>query len=106
MIWKLTYLPEAQDDLKKLDGSIRPGVMKGIVKVSRNPDADGYGKPLGNRSGTNLAGLFKIKFKDSGICVVYKLIRSEEEMLIIVISARADNYAYTLAEKRRTKHDM
>jgi mRNA interferase RelE/StbE len=106
MTWKIAYLPEARDDLKKLDGSILPGVLKGIEKVSRNPDADGYGKPLGNRGGSNLAGLFKIKFKDFGIRVVYKLVCSEEEMLVIVVSARADDYAYTLAAKRRTKHNM
>ena len=106
MTWNLKYLPEAQNDLKKLDGSIRPGIIKGIIKVSRNPDTDGYGKPLGNKSGTNLVGLYKIKFRDSGIRVVYKLVRSASEMLVIVISARADDYAYKLAVRRRSKHGL
>jgi mRNA interferase RelE/StbE len=106
MTWDLKYLPEAQDDLNKLDGSIRPSIVKGIVKVNQNPDTDGYGKPLGNQNTANLSGLYKIKFKDSGIRVVYKLIRSESKMLVIVVSARDDDYAYKLAGKRRTKHNI
>jgi hypothetical protein len=45
--------------------SVRPQVAKGIQKVSQKPVSiiqGGYGKPLGNKYGVNLAGLFKIKF--------------------------------------------
>lgn len=106
MKWELIYLPEAEEDLKRLDGSIKPSVVKGIMKVSQNPDADGYGKPLGNKAGTNLSGLMKIKFKGSGIRVVYKLVKEETTMKVIVVSARADNEVYELAAARRTKHDL
>ena len=33
MNWTVSYLPEAKEDLKKLDGSIRGQVIKGIRKV-------------------------------------------------------------------------
>lgn len=78
MIWELEFLPEAVEDLKSLDNSIRQPVIKGIKKVQKNPvskEEGGYGTPLGNKEGNNLTGLFKIKFLKYGIRVVYKLER-------------------------------
>ena len=69
MNWKLEYLPEAEKDLKDLDGSQRILVLKAIKKVQQNPlpvEEQGYGKPLGNHSSTNLAGLLKIKLRSAG----------------------------------------
>lgn len=108
MNWSIEFLPEAIDDLKRLDGSVRPQILKGIQKVSRNPlpGSGGYGKPLGNRSGTDLSGLMKIKFKKVGIRVVYKVEIMQNVMKIIIISARADNQVYEEAEKRRKKYDL
>lgn len=37
MNWNLVYLSDALDDLKLLDGSVRPIVVKGIQKVLKNP---------------------------------------------------------------------
>ena len=106
MEWKIKYHPLAEEELSKLDGSVRKIVLKGIIKVSANPKSQnegGYGKPLGNKSNSNLSGLLKIKYRDIGIRVVYKLVEDEEthEMYILVISARADNEVYNLAGKRK-----
>lgn len=104
MNWSVEYLPEALEDLKGLDGSVRPQILKGIRKVSQNPLPDtegGYGKPLGNQSGTALSGLMKIKFKKIGIRVVYKVEKIDGIMKIIIISARSDNQVYDETEKRR-----
>ena len=68
MSWKVEYLPEAEKDLKGLDGSQRNLVLKAIKKVQQNPlpiEEQGYGKPLGNHSSTNLAGLLKIKLRSA-----------------------------------------
>ena len=78
-------------------------------KVSQNPlpaENGGYGKPLGNKSAQNLTNLLKIKFKNLGVRVVYKVECTETVMKIIVISARADEYAYKEAAKRREKYDI
>ena len=105
--WKIRYLPEAIRDIERLDRSVQPEILKGIRKVSQNPGyPDGYGKPLGNLAGTNLAGLYKIKFKKAGIRVVYGLEIQGEEMIVIVISARADNAVYEEAERRRGKYGL
>ena len=109
MSWQIEYLEEAKKDLKKLDRSAQIIVLKGIDKVSENPlpiQQGGYGKPLGNKSGTNLTNLLKIKFRDIGIRVVYKVEYTDTVMKIIVISARADEQVYIEVTKRRTKHDL
>ena len=59
-MWKIMYHPEAEQELKKLDGSQQKIVLKAIIKVSQNPESNmkgGYGKPLGNKGGNNLSGL-------------------------------------------------
>ena len=109
MTWCIEFLEEAEKDLKKLDYSTQIQVLKGIRKVSQNPmpaEEGGYGKPLGNKSGTNLTNLMKIKFRDIGIRVVYKVERVNGVMRIIVISARTDEQVYKEAAKRRDKHDL
>lgn len=109
MSYQINFIPEALSDLKKLDHSIRPQVVKGIQKVSQNPVSvhqGGYGKPLGNKDGANLTGLFKIKFRGIGIRVVYSVEEKDGIMTIIIVSVRADNQVYQEACKRRNKHDI
>lgn len=107
MKWKLVFLPEAIKDIEKLDTSQRYQVIKGINKVIANPlsKADGgYGTPLGNRNGINLSGYYKIKFKKCGLRVIYKIIQSEDEMLVIIVSTREGNNVYKEAAKRVANH--
>ena len=83
MTWSVEFLEEAKKDMKKLERSASLQVLKGIQKVSRNPlpvQEGGYGKPLGNKNGANLTNLLKIKFRDLGIRVVYKVERVEDVM--------------------------
>ena len=51
-------------------------------------------------------GLLKIKLRDAGLRIVYKLVRTETSMLVIVIGARADDAVYKIAEKRAHKHEL
>ncbi len=109
MTWSVEFLEEAKKDMKKLERSASLQVLKGIQKVSRNPlpvQEGGYGKPLGNKNGANLTNLLKIKFRDLGIRVVYKVERVEDVMKIIVISARTDEQVYREAAKRRQKYEL
>ena len=109
MMWGIEFLEEAEKDMKKLDHSAQVQVLKGIRKVSQNPlsvEEGGYGKPLGNKIGINLTNLMKIKFRDIGIRVVYKIERIEGIMKIMLISARMDEQVYKEAAKRREKYDL
>ena len=102
-MWEVEYLNEALEDLKKLDHSQRLIVVKKIKQVAENPlpkNEGGYGDPLGNISGIMLAGYCKIKLLKLGIRVVYRLVNSGKVMRIIVVSARADDEVYLIAQKR------
>lgn len=106
MMWRVEYLSAALEDLKRLDHSQRLQVLKAIDKVSSNPlpqSEGGYGKPLGNRNSTKLAGYLKIKLKSIGLRVVYKLVREKDIMKVIVVSARKDNEVYLIAQARLNK---
>ena len=48
----------------------------------------GYGKILGNKNKTNLSGFLKIKLRGAVLRIVYQLIRTETEILIVVIGVR------------------
>ncbi|MDE6835244.1 MAG: type II toxin-antitoxin system RelE/ParE family toxin [Ruminococcus sp.] len=103
MKWSVEYLPEAKKDLKNLDGSQRLLVLKAIKKVQTNPlpqSEGGYGNPLGNKNGNDLSGFLKVKLKSAGLRIVYKTVKSDDQMLIIVIGARADEEVYNIAGKR------
>ncbi len=107
MNWSVEFLEEAKKDLKRLDRATQIQVLKGIDKVSKNPvpmQDGGYGKPLGNKGVNNLSNLLKIKFRDLGIRVVYKVEYTETIMRIIVIYARTDDHVYRKASDRRNKH--
>ena len=103
MSWEIHYTDEARADLQDLDGSERKKVLKAIAKVSQNPlpaSEGGYGKPLGNKHGNDLAGLCKIKLVQEGIRVVYALVRTETATKIIIIAARSDNEVYDIAAQK------
>lgn len=106
MSWQIKFYEDAIEDIESLDGSKKKEVMKGILKVSHNPlpnTEGGYGKPLGNKSGVNLTGLFKIKLRQSGLRIVYFLEREDEMMNIVIVSIRDNDYVYEQAAKRSKK---
>lgn len=101
--WDVSFTDEAKKDYDALGSVAINQVDKAIRKVSQNPlpqSEGGYGKPLGRKQGKNLTGLLKIKLKKLGIRVVYKLIRTDEIMKIVVVAARADDEVYDIAAKR------
>jgi len=102
--WTVEFSTGAENDMDVLDPSQRFQVNKAVRKVSQNPlpqNEGGYRKTLGNKQSKNLTGLLKIKLKKLGIRVVYKLVRADEIMKIIVVVARADDEVYDIAYKRK-----
>ena len=109
MTWSVVFLPEARKDIRSLERSQQAIVKKALAKVSENPlpqSEGGYGKPLGHRHGLNLTNLLKINLRGEGIRIIYKLFRTDQEMLIIVVGIREDDIAYELADQRRQKHNL
>ena len=100
--WDVVYLEEAEEDFKKLDGSQKKLVRKALEKIASNPlsiNEGGYGKPLGNKNNNDLSGFLKVKLKSAGIRIVYKVVKTENSMTVIVIGAREDNEVYDIAKK-------
>ena len=109
MNWDLEFLPEARKDLRKLDGSQRQHVIKAINKTLKNPlprSEGGYGIELGNKGGVNLTNCLEIKLRGEGLRVIYKLIQTETEMLIVIIGAREDEKVYDDADERITRYRL
>ena len=109
MNWDLEFLPEARKDLRKLDGSQRQHVIKAINKTLQNPlprSEGGYGIELGNKGGVNLTNCLEIKLRGEGLRVIYKLIRTETEMLIVIIGAREYEKVYDDADERITRYRL
>ncbi len=109
MNWSIVYLPEAKNDLSRLAGNQRLLVAKALEKARKNPlpiQEGGYGKPLGNHTSAKLSGFLKLKLRNAGLRIVYKLIRTETELLVVVIGARADEEVYTMARKRIGKYGL
>ena len=109
MNWNLDFLPEARKDMKELSGNQSRIVAKAIDRVSSNPlprNEGGYGIPLGVKGSTNLTGFLEIKMRGAGLRVVYKLIRTEQEMLIVIVGVREDEDVYEQALKRIKDHRL
>ena len=93
MSWSVVYLPEAEKDILALARNRQLLVNKAIKKVKQNPlpqSEGGYGKPLGHKQGTNLTHFLKIKLRGNGIRIVYKLVRTDRQMLVVVVGVRED----------------
>lgn len=109
MTWQAVYLPEVEKDFRALSRDQALAVRKAIGKVCQNPlpqSEGGYGKPLGNKRQNNLTGFLKIKLRGEGIRVVYKLIRVEGKMLVVVVGIREDEEVYDIAQKRKTRYGL
>jgi len=92
---KIELTPEAVDDFKKLDGSVRKQVLKQLVKLERNPK---FGDPLGNKAGINLEGYFKLYTDKKRIRIIYE--EHKDIVKVIAIDKREDLEVYQIALKR------
>lgn len=109
MNWTLKFLPEAEKDLNSLVENQRILVTKAIEKVRQNPLSvyeGGYCKLLGNKDKNDFYGFWKIKLRRAGFRVVYKVIKTQTEMVFVIIGARADDEVYQLAGKRIKKYEL
>ena len=109
MSWEIIYLPEVEKDYENLTHRQQLIVDKSITKVQKNPlpqNEGGYGKPLGHKLGSNLTGYLKIKLRSEGIRIIYKLIRTETKMLVVVIGIREDEEVYKIAQRRIQKYNL
>ena len=84
-------------------------VRKGLAKLQTNPlpaGDGGYGRWLGNHSGTKLAGFLKVKLRGAGLRIVYRPQREGDQILVIITGFREDSEVYEEAEHRIKKETV
>ncbi|MFE8698387.1 type II toxin-antitoxin system RelE/ParE family toxin [Cytobacillus sp. FJAT-53684] len=97
--FEVVFIEEARKEYRKLDGSVKKLVNVAIAKMQER--ADELGEDLTTKHGINLIGCRKIKFRNAGIRIVYRIVGDRAEIAeIITIGKREDNEVYKIAAKR------
>ncbi|WP_368915873.1 type II toxin-antitoxin system RelE/ParE family toxin [Exiguobacterium acetylicum] len=103
--FRLRFDKNAQKEYDKLDGSVKGHINKGLAKLRRR--ADTIGKELGNKREMKLNGCKELKFRESGIRIIYRITGQKEDLLEIVmilgIGDRAEDKAFKDASDRLEK---
>lgn len=92
--FRLRFLPEALDEWKALDGSVREVLRKALKKrleQPRTPGAQLHG---------DLRDCYKIKLRKQGYRLVYRVEDDVLIVLVLTIDKREDMAAYRSAVKR------
>ena len=71
MHYRIEFIPEAAQDYKNLDGSVKKLVDKKINELEKNPF---IGELLGNKNDIDLSGFYKIYVKNKIYRIVYRLL--------------------------------
>jgi len=97
-MYEIKYHPFVEQDLKKLNNSVRIEVFKKIKKIQISPE---LGEALGNKNGLNLAGLKKMYVAKKQIRIVYEIIEAIVVIKVLAVGKREDMQVYKEANKRR-----
>ncbi len=95
--WKVKYLPEALNDIRKLDKNTIKRVLSVIPKLENDPT--NYGIPLGNKYGLDLTTFYKTTPLD-GYRVIYFVQKNEVLVIVIAVGKREREKVYKSAAKR------
>jgi mRNA interferase RelE/StbE len=76
----IQFIPEAVNDYKSLDGSIKTLVNEKMDKLKENPF---LGEALGNKNNIDLTGYYKIYVAKKSYRIVYRIVKNEIEIIEI-----------------------
>jgi mRNA interferase RelE/StbE len=76
----IRFIPEAVEDYKSLDGSIKKLINEKIERLKNNPF---IGEELGNKNNLDLTGFYKIYVAKKTFRIVYRII--DDEIIIVEI---------------------
>ncbi len=96
MTYKLSFLPQALSEWKKLDSTIQQQFKEKLRERLENPEV-----PKDKLHG-DLASCYKIKLRQVGYRLVYQVNRNEVSILVITVGRRDDSKVYRMAKKRLT----
>lgn len=92
--YKLRFMPEALDEWRALDGSVKANLKKLLEKRLNNPHVPG-----GELHGP-LAGCYKIKLRQQGARLVYSVEDDHLLVTVITVDKREDGVVYQSALAR------
>ena len=97
-MYEIKFHPLVEEDLKKLNNSVRIEVFKKLKKIQTSPE---LGELLGNKNGMNLSGFRKMYAAKKQIRIVYEVVESMILVKVLVIGKREDMIVYKEAERRK-----
>ena len=92
--YKLRFMPEALDEWRQLDGSVKAPLKKLLAKRLDHPHVPG-----GELHGP-LAGCYKIKLRQQGVRLVYSVEDDHLLVTVIAVDKREDGVVYDSAMTR------
>lgn len=92
--YKLRFMPEALDEWRALDGSVKANLKKLLEKRLNNPHVPG-----GELHGP-LAGCYKIKLRQQGARLVYSVEDDHLLVTVVAVDRREDGVVYQSAVAR------
>lgn len=92
--YKLRFMPEALDEWRTLDGSVKANLKKLLEKRLDNPHVPG-----GELHGP-LAGCYKIKLRQQGARLVYSVEDDHLLITVVAVDKREDGVVYQSAVAR------
>lgn len=98
-MYEIKYHPLIEEDLSKLNNSIRIEVFKKLKKIQISPE---IGQLLGNKNNMDLTGLRKVYVAKKQVRIVYEIIDNILVVKIISIGRREDMEVYKQAEKKKS----
>ena len=97
-MYDLQFHPLVEDDLKKLNNSVRIEVFKKLKKIQTSPE---LWELLGNKNGMNLSGLRKMYVAKKQVRIVYEIVESIILVKVLVIGKRENMVVYHQAQLRK-----
>lgn len=92
--YRLFFLPDALEEWRDLDGSIRQNLKKLLAKRLDNPHVPG-----GELHGP-LSSCYKIKLNKQGVRLVYEVEDDKLIVMVLAVDRREDGAAYKAAVDR------
>ena len=99
MDYKIVFIPEAANDYKELDGSVRKSINTKLDELQKNPF---LGEKLGHKFNIDLTGFYKIYAHGKKFRIVYRMITPDkiEVLEIRGIGKREKEEIYRIIGKR------
>lgn len=89
-MYRIKFTVDSAAEFAKLDGSVKKQVLRALEKRASNPVV-----PASRLSGTS-GNLFRLKFRDAGLRLIYEVIDDEVVILVLKIGRRDDKKIYVI----------